>query len=346
MTTHNFGIIGTGLIAPFHALAIDHVLNARVHGFCSMRSDRAAELAKLYKCKTYRDYHAMLADPEIDIVTIATASGLHMEPAIAAAQAGKHVICEKPLEVSLERIDAMIDAHRKAGTRLGGIFQNRFTRAMTPLRDAIEQNRFGEISYAGAYVPWWRPDEYYQDSWHGTHKLDGGGALINQSIHAIDMLCDLMPPVQSVAAYTATIAHPQIETEDTGVAILRFTNGALGVIYGTTASWPGQLKRFEITGSKGTAIYLEDSFSLWQFDDEKPEDEKIRHDFAATDSLGGAADPGAITYHNHARNFAAFVKSLDNDTKLLLDGAEARKAVRLILAIYQSSQENRPIALA
>ena len=346
MKTHSLGIIGTGLIAGFHARAIQDLPDARVHGFCSVSSGRAAELATEYDCKVYPDYQAMLADPDIDVVTIATASGFHLEPAVAAAQAGKHVICEKPLEVSLERIDAMIAAHEKAGTRLGGIFQNRFTDAMPPLRQAIEQGRFGDLSYAGAYVPWWRPDDYYDGSWHGTWKLDGGGALINQSIHAIDMLCDLMGPVESVSAYTAAIAHPQIETEDTGVAVLRFANGAVGVIYGTTASWPGQLKRVEITGSKGTVIYLEDSFTMWQFAEERDEDAEIRRKFGGTDSLGGSSDPGAIKHDNHTRNFAAFLKALDTGEKLALDGTEARKSVALVLAIYQSSRENRPITLS
>lgn len=345
MKTYNFGIFGTGLIAGFHAKAINSLANARVRGFCSVSSDRAGELAQEYDCQAYADYDAMLADPEIDIIAIATASGFHLEPTVAAAEAGKHVICEKPMEVSLDRIDAMIAAHQKAGTQLAGIFQNRFTDAMAPLRKAITEGRFGRISYAGAYVPWWRPDTYYDGSWHGTWKLDGGGALINQSIHAIDMLCDLMPPIQSVFAYTDAIAHPQIETEDTGVAVLRFSNGAMGVIYGTTASWPGQLKRFEITGDKGTAIYLEDSFTVWQFADERPEDEQIRKQFGHTDSAGGAADPGAINFENHARNFAAFLEALESRQQFALDGAEARKAVELVLAIYQSSKENKPIKL-
>jgi UDP-N-acetyl-2-amino-2-deoxyglucuronate dehydrogenase len=343
---YSFGIFGTGLIAGFHAKAINTLANACVRGFCSVSSNRADELAKEYDCKAYPDYQTMLDDPEIDIIAIATASGFHLEPCVAAAEAGKHVICEKPLEVSLERIDAMIAAHQKAGTLLGGIFQGRYTDAMAPLRKAIAEERFGRVSYAGAYVPWWRPDTYYDGSWHGTWKLDGGGALINQSIHAIDMLCDLMPPVKSVFAYSDAIAHPQIETEDTSVAVLRFGGGAMGVIYGTTASWPGQLKRFEITGDKGTAIYLEDSFSMWQFADERPEDEQIRKQFAHTDSAGGASDPGAINFTNHARNFAAFLDALESQQKFPLDGAEARKAVELVLALYQSSKENRPINLA
>src|SRR3972149_8765724 len=220
----------------------------------------------------------MGASDEINVVPTATPSGFHLEPAVAAAEAGKHVICEKPLEITLDRIDAMIAAHEKAGTRLGGIFPYRFNDSQEVLREAIKSGRFGIISYAGIYVPWWRTDKYYKDSWHGTWKLDGGGAMMNQSIHMVDMLCDVMPPIESLRAYTATVGH-DIETEDTAVAILRYTNGALGVIYGTTASYPGQFRRFEITGTKGTVIQVENSFAVWQFADEKPQDEEIRAKF-------------------------------------------------------------------
>ena len=158
MKNWNFGIIGAGLIADFHAKAIDDIPQAKLVGFYDIVSERAEKLADKYSCRAFGSYEDMLGSKEIDIITIATPSGLHMEPAVAAAQAGKHVICEKPLDITLERIDAMIDAHQKAGTVLGGIFQNRFSDAMTPLREAINSRRFGVITYAGVYIPWWRSD--------------------------------------------------------------------------------------------------------------------------------------------------------------------------------------------
>ena len=345
MKNWNFGIIGAGLIADFHAKAIDDIPQAKLVGFCDIVSERAEKLADKYSCRAFGSYEDMLGSKEIDIITIATPSGLHMEPAVAAAQAGKHVICEKPLEITLERIDAMIDAHQKAGTVLGGIFQNRFSDAMTPLREAIDSGRFGVITYAGVYVPWWRSDEYYKGGWHGSWKLDGGGALMNQSIHMVDMLCDLMPPVESVQAFLGTLGHPQIETEDTSVTALRFTNGALGVIYGTTASYPGQFKRFEITGTNGTVVYLEDSFTVWQFAEEKPEDEKIRRQFGEIKSGGGVADPAAISYQNHTRNFEAFIDALESGEDFCISGTQARKAVEVILAIYKSAKEQKAVKL-
>ena len=344
MKTWNFGIVGAGLIADFHARAIADIPNAKLIGCCDKIQDRAKNLADKYDAKAFENYEQMLKSEEVDIVTIATPSGFHMEPTIAAAEAGKHVICEKPLEVTLERIDAMIEAHNNSGTRLGGIFPYRFNDSQTVLREAINSGRFGVITYAGIYIPWWRTDEYYKDSWHGTWKLDGGGALMNQSIHMVDMLCDVMPPIESLQAYTATLGH-KIEAEDTAVAVMRYTNGALGIIYGTTASYPGQFRRFEITGTKGTVIQVENSFTVWQFADEKPQDEEIRRKFGQIEGGGGVADPAAITHDNHTRNFKAFLDALETSKDFWISGPEARKAVEVILAIYKSAKEQKPVKL-
>jgi UDP-N-acetyl-2-amino-2-deoxyglucuronate dehydrogenase len=335
----NFGIVGAGLIAKFHDKAIHDIPNARLIAICDIDFEKAKSFGKEYDCRTYPGYEQMYENKDVDIVTIATPSGLHLEPVIAAAQKRKHCICEKPLEITVERIDRMIAAHKESGTYLGCIFQNRFTDAMPHLRKAIKDGRFGKITYAGVYVPWWRSDEYYKNSWRGTWELDGGGALMNQSIHIIDMLCDLMPPVESVCGFTANIGHPQIETEDTAVAALKFANNALGVIYGTTSSFPGQFKRFEITGTQGTVVYLEDSFTMWQFAEERPEDENIRKQFAKPRGPGGVADPSAISHENHTRNFKAFLESIIKGTPLVLDGNEGRKAVELISRIYKASRK-------
>ncbi len=344
MNVWNFGVVGSGLIADFHARAIGDIPNAKFTACCDKIPERAAKLAEKYGAKAFAGYEEMVKSDAVDIVTIATPSGLHMEPTIAAARAGKHVLCEKPLEITLERIDAMIEAHDKAGTRLGGIFPYRFNNLMIPLRDAIDSGRFGTITYTGVYVPWWRTDEYYQDSWHGTWALDGGGALMNQSIHMIDMLCDLMPPVESVQAYTGTLGH-KMEAEDVATAVLRYTSGALGIIYGTTASYPGQFRRFEITGTKGTAVNVENSITMWEFADKRPEDEEIRRQFMKIEGGGGVADPAAINYENHTRNFKAFLEALEKGEDFSISGPEARKAVEVILAIYKSAKEGKPVKL-
>ncbi|MHC4266347.1 MAG: Gfo/Idh/MocA family protein [Planctomycetota bacterium] len=345
MKTWNFGIIGAGLIADFHARAIKDIPNADLISCFDLDSKRAQNLAQKHSCQAMNSLEEILGDKEIDIVTIATPSGAHMEPVVAAAKSGKHVICEKPLEISLERIDSMIDAHEQAGTQLGGVFQYRYCDAIKEFKKAVDSGRFGTITYAGIYVPWWRTDEYYKDSWHGTWALDGGGSLMNQSIHMVDLLCYLMPPVESVQAFTSSLGHPQIEAEDTAVANLKFTNGSLGIIYGTTASYPGQFKRLEITGTKGTVVYLEDSFTVWQFAEEGPEDKDIREKFSKIQGQGSVADPAAISYQNHTLNFESFIKALEEKRDFEINALEARKPVELILAIYKSAKEQRLVEI-
>lgn len=328
------------MVADFHARSIQHLSNARLIGICGAGSGRAALMAKQYNCREFSDYHAMLQSREIDIVTIATPSGMHMEPAVEAALQGKHVLCEKPLDISLERIDTMIEAHAKAGTRLGGIFNYRFTDTVHLLKNAVDEGRFGTITHASVHVPWWRSDAYYEHKWRGTLKLDGGGAMMNQSIHMVDMLQYVVGSIDSLYAYTATLGH-DIEAEDTATAILKFKNKALGSIYGSTASFPGQPRRIEITGTKGTAVLEDNNIKVWQFSVETKNDEEIRTQYATNEHAGGAADPSAIPFELHAKNIAAFISAVETGTPFEIDGNEARKAVEIVLAMYTSAKENR-----
>jgi UDP-N-acetyl-2-amino-2-deoxyglucuronate dehydrogenase len=341
MKIWNFGIIGAGLIADFHAKAIQSLGNARLIGICSINPDKAQKLAAKYNCRVFKDQTELLNCQEIEVVTVATPSGAHMEPAIDAAGRGKHVLCEKPLEISLERIDKMIEAHKNAGTQLGGIFNYRYHDSLKYLKSAVDNKRFGTITYASVYVPWWRNDSYYKDSWHGTLKLDGGGAIMNQAIHMIDILQHLMGPVDSLQSYTAALGH-SIEVEDTGVSVLKFKNNALGVIYGSTASFPGQFRRIEITGTTGTIIQVENSFKVWQFADQSEADNEIFNRFNQISGGGGVSDPGAIPFEPHAKNIAAFIESIETGITFEINGYEARKAVEIVLAIYTSAREKRP----
>jgi UDP-N-acetyl-2-amino-2-deoxyglucuronate dehydrogenase len=341
MKIWKFGIIGAGLIADFHAKAIQSLENARLAGICGSNPLNVKNLAQKYNCKAFSDVEEMLRSGGIDIVTIATPNGAHMGPTIEAAKYGIHVICEKPLEISLDRIDRMIKAHAEAGTRLGGIFNYRFSDTLPHLKKAVDNGRFGTITYASIHVPWWRNESYYKDNWHGTKILEGGGALLNQSIHMIDIMQYLIGPVDSVQGYVATLAH-QIEVEDTGAAVLQFKNKALGVIYGTTASFPGQFRRLEITGTKGTVIQVENSFTVWQFADQTDDDKKIFNAFSRIEGGGGVSDPAAIPFEPHARNIEAFIASVETGNPFEIDGIEARKAVELILAIYTSAREMKP----
>lgn len=338
----NFGIVGAGLIADFHARAIQSLENARLIGICGTNREKALKLAEKYNCKVYTDYSEMLRSGEIEIVTIATPSGAHMEPAIEAANCGLHVLCEKPLEITLERIDRMIEAHLKAGTYLGGIFNFRFDETVEIIKNAVDGGRLGIITYAAVYVPWWRSDEYYE-GWHGTWNLDGGGALMNQSIHMIDLLQYIMGSVESLGAFISNSGHPQIETEDTAVSILQFKNKALGLIYGTTASYPGQFRRMEISGTKGTVVLVENSLKVWQFADMNEEDERIIQRYGSVEGGGGVADPAAISFKGHAKNIAAFIKAIEEKRTFEINGSEARKAVAIILDIYNASNKKNVI---
>ncbi|NLB26605.1 MAG: Gfo/Idh/MocA family oxidoreductase [Bacteroidales bacterium] len=345
MKKWNFGVVGAGSIAGFHAKAVQSLSNAGLKGICGSNPDKVKNLAEKYNCKIYQSTTEMLQDPGVDIVTIATPSGAHMEPAIEAAHYGKHVICEKPLEVSLERIDKMIEAHQKSGTRLGGIFNYRFNEVERLLKRTADSGRFGKITNASVYVPWWRSDQYYDSSWRGTLQLDGGGALMNQSIHMVDMLQYIAGEVSSIKAYTATLAHPGIEVEDTATAVVRFSNGALGIIYGSTASYPGMYRRIEISGTQGTAIIEENSIKVWQFAKEQDEDKEIVKKFSNIEGGGGVSDPMAIPFEPHARNIAAFIDSVETGQPFEIDGYEARKSVEIILGVYKSAKTGLEINL-
>lgn len=335
------------MISDFHAAAISELGNGRLVAVSSRRAENAKRLTDQYAVESYTDYTEMLKRDDLDIVCICTPSGSHLEPAVAAAEAGKHVVVEKPLEITLARCDQIIEACESAGVRLCAIFNSRFTESTQIVKSAIESGRFGRLTLGDAYIKWHRSQEYYDSGgWRGTWALDGGGALMNQSIHAIDLLQYFMGPVSAVQAFTATLAHERIEVEDAAVAALRFENGALGVIEGTTAAYPGMLKRTEISGTNGTVVLAEEDIVTWTFDPELSSDAYIREKYGQkTDTGGGASDPRAINHANHRRQLENLINGLETDDSHLVDGREGRKAVEIILAIYESSREGRIVEL-
>jgi len=336
MNNYGFAISGTGLIAKFHARAVLATPGAELVAVCSRSQEHAAEFADQFGCAAYTSLDEMLQLPRVNVLMIATPSGAHLEPALAAAAAGVHVLCEKPLEISQDRADQMMDAHSRAGTQLGCIFQLRHIPALQPVRQAVRSDRFGTITHAAVYVPWWREPAYYQESsWHGSQELDGGGALMNQSIHMIDILCDLMPPVISVAAVSSSIGHPGIEVEDTASASIIFEGGAVGTIVGTTASWPGRAKRLEITGTEGTVVLEDDHLVMFQFKEPQEGDDDIRQLYSAGADRSGAADPGAMDYARHALCVQNFIRALEDNVPYEVTGKEASKSISLIERIYK-----------
>jgi UDP-N-acetyl-2-amino-2-deoxyglucuronate dehydrogenase len=340
--TWRFGIVGSGMIAPLHVQAIGALPDAEVTGIMDHGSGRGLEIAPQLDATGCDDLDAFLARDDIDIITVATPSGVHHEAAVKAAATGKHCIVEKPMEIRLDRIDAMIAAHRKAGTLLGGIFNTRYSEAAQLLKRSVEAGRFGRLTFASAVGPWWRDQSYYDAShWKGTWALDGGGALMNQGIHSIDLLQWLVDsPVASVAGRIATLAHEHVEVEDTGAAALTFENGALGTIACTTSMWPGHFRTITLAGSDGTAVLGDTNLLVWRFRDETREDEAIRARLMALPGPGiGASDPSAgIDCEGHRAVFAEFLAALDAGRSPPIDGHEARKAVAIILAVYESAR--------
>ncbi|MHB9081048.1 MAG: Gfo/Idh/MocA family protein [Pirellulaceae bacterium] len=342
-----FGIVGCGMIANFHARAVADIRGASVVACYDALPATAERLAKSIGCKVYYDLPAMLDDPRVEIVTICTPSGAHLEPAVAAARAGKHVIVEKPLEVTLQRCDRIIHACAQAGVVLSTIFPSRFHEAAQLLKQAIDKGRFGRLTVGDAYVKWYRTQAYYDSgAWRGTWKLDGGGALMNQAIHSVDLLNWLMGPVQDLSARFATLAHERIEVEDVAMATLRFQNGALGVIEATTAAFPGALKRIEIHGSEGSAVLQEEDITTWNFARPTRADAALLQRMAGkTKTGGGAADPAAIGHHGHTAQFKDVLQAIKSHRPPLIDGVEGRRSVEIILAIYKAAETGRTVTL-
>jgi predicted dehydrogenase len=349
-------IIGIGGIARFHALALRDIPGVELVAGSCRTEEKGRAFAEAFGCRWYPDFRRMLRREKPDFVTIATPSGSHLPAVTAAARAGVHVICEKPLEITLKRIDKLIAVAQAGGIRLGAIFPQRYNPVVRQVREAAAAGRFGQLAAVNSYVPWWRDDAYYgAGRWQGTAALDGGGALMNQSIHGVDAvvwiagaaspgLSPVENPVESVAAFTAVRAHDpeRLEVEDTCVALLRLKNGGLGQILAATSLFPGQLRRIQVGGRDGTAEILEEQLVTWRFRDETPEDETVRQRFSgASRTSGGAADPMAIDYSNHTRNFADFVDALREDRQPPLDGLEGRKAVAVVEACYRSARTGR-----
>lgn len=342
-----FGIVGCGMISNFHAKAIADIRGANLVACYDSFPKSADRLSRETGCTPYDDLKEMLADPKVDIVTICTPSGAHMEPAVAAAKAGKHVVVEKPLEITLKRCDKIIDACNKAGVVLSAIFPSRFHESSQLMKKAVDSGRFGKLTMGDSYVKWFRTQEYYDSgAWRGTWKLDGGGALMNQAIHSVDLLAWLMGPIESVTAHTDTLAHKRIAVEDVCAATVRFRNGAIGVIQASTAAYPGYLKRIEIHGAGGTAILEEEDIKSWDFAKKGKGDAAILKRMAGkTKTGGGASDPTAIGHHGHTEQFKDVIAAIKKGGKPAIDGPEGRKSVEIILAIYKAAELGKAVQL-
>ncbi|MBS1669329.1 MAG: Gfo/Idh/MocA family oxidoreductase [Bacteroidetes bacterium] len=342
-----FGIVGAGMIAQVHARAIAEIANAKLIGIYSIHKNKSDDFAQKHGCTVFNTLEEMLKVPEMDIICICTPSGIHLEPALKCIEAGKHCLIEKPMEITLERCDGILEAARKAAVKIGVIFPSRFYDKSRLLKKSVDANRFGQLVLGSAYIKWSRSPEYYASGlWRGTWQYDGGGALMNQGIHSVDLLQWFMGPVVSVQSVAANIRHKGIEVEDTIVSTLKFQNGALGTIECSTAVFPGALKRIEIMGTEGTAVLEEDHFLKWQFQRENREDASIRNEMGdGAHAQGGASNPADIGFLGHQRQIEDMMHAVETGTEPLVNGEEGRKSVEIVMAIYETARSGKMVTL-
>ena len=341
--SHGIGLIGAGNIARIHAAAIQEIPEARLVAVCDTSEPACRAFSEATGGVDWTgDLAAFLARDDIDVVNICTPSGTHAELAVEAARAGKHLIVEKPLDVTLARADRIIAAARENGVKLTGIFPYRFRRGIYEAKRAIEGGRLGKLVLADAYVKWHRSQAYYR-GWHGTWALDGGGALINQSIHNIDLLQWLAGPVDSVFGRIATLAH-EMEAEDTATAVLSFANGAMGVVQGATSCWPGDPARAEFHGTEGTIVLEEGRIARWALQDATAEETEA---MTTLESREGHAfdDPAAVAHTAHRLQIEDMLSAIEADREPCVTGVEVRKAVEIIRAIYLSAGRGEMVRL-
>lgn len=333
-----FGIIGTGAIAGHHAAAIKAYKGSELIAVCSSSETRAKEARESFGVPAYFNIAEFLENDAIDVVSICTESGGHMEPGIAAAKAGKHVLLEKPIEVSTERADQLIETCETSGVKLAVVFQNRFKTGFQKVKEALHQGVLGKLIMGNAAINWYRDPSYYQSSdWKGTLKGDGGAALINQGIHTIDLLLEVMGDVDSVYGQIKTMVH-DIEGEDLGAAILNFKNGALGTVTAGTSLYPGYPERLEIYGENGSIILEAGKITAWNVKGQEGPQE------TASETEGsGSSDPMAIDYNLHLAQIKDLVEAIWEDRDPLVTGVSGKKSLELILGIYQSSKEGNQI---
>ena len=337
-----YGIIGAGNIAALHAKAFSALTNDALVDVYDRNTAAAKRLAEEYGCEFCPDFRTFLADSRIQAVTIATPSGMHGAAAIPSAEAGKHVFCEKPLDITLEKADAIIQACDENGVLLSPVFQSRFTRPVQLVKDAMKKGRFGRMVLASAQVRWFRDAAYYSSSdWRGTWKLDGGGALMNQSIHAVDMLLYINGAPEEVFAFAGTLSH-SIEVEDNLCAAVKYRNGSFGTIEVSTSCAPGFPRRIEFSGSGGTVAFEEERITRWEFVKRLPEDEEIMKELALAGDAAGGRSPMNIADTGHRLQLEDFSDAILNHREPRLTGREGRRAIELICGIYESAKTGKP----
>ena len=331
MTTF-IGLIGGGNITETHARAARAIPGVEIAAIYGTNAERVGRLCREYGGKPYSELDQFLAHRSMDLVAIGSPSGLHAAQGIAAAQHGLHVLTEKPIDIKTEHADVLISAVDKAGVKLGVFFQDRCKPDILRVKKAVDSGVLGRPILADARVKWYRPPEYYANSrWRGTWALDGGGALINQAVHTVDLMLWLFGDVSSVQAKSKALLHA-IEAEDTLVANLEFANGALGVLQATTSSYPGYPRQLELTGSEGTLIIAQDRLLAADLRN-PPEDLRCG---GKADQNPSASSPVVSDARGHQAVLEDFLQSIQNNTTPRCDGREGRRSLALVEAIYKA----------
>ena len=333
MSIH-IGLIGGGNITQTHARAALAIPGVEISAIYGTNSESVARLCREHGGKPYQEFDAFLSHRPMNLVIIGSPSGLHATHGIAAARRGLHVLTEKPMDISTKRADALIEAAKQSGAKLGVIFQDRLKPGIRQLKQWLDQGVLGKPLFVDARVKWYRPPEYYANSrWRGTLALDGGGALINQGVHTVDLLLWLLGDVVSVQSRIATKLHA-IEAEDTAVAILEFTSGALGILHVTTAAYPGYPRRVEISGSKGTVILEHDRIVATDLRHSTPDASST----VSADQNQSASSAVVSDFRGHQAVVEDFLEAIQQNRAPACDGAEGRRSIALVEAIYLASK--------
>ncbi len=331
-----WGIIGCGVIGPTHRDAVKSAPGAKLVACCDVVKERADKFAEDSGegVTAYGSIEELLSRDDIQAVSICTPSGLHAEHAIMAMDAGKNVLCEKPMDITLQKIDAMIEAGQRNEVKLSGVFQRRTYASSQKVREAVRSGKLGKLVLGDCYQKYFRSHDYYASGdWRATWELDGGGALMNQGVHGIDLLLYIMGDVKRISAYARRLVR-NIEVEDTAVAILEFVNGAVGVIEGTTSVTPGYGCDIHVSGDNGTIKLIGDKIAVWDIKGEEGAEVEGEGD------KGTAADPTAgLTATGHTQHVCDMVDCINTGRDPEIPGMEARRAVQVIKAIYRSSRE-------
>jgi len=339
-------VVGLG-IGKAHVKGAASAKSCKLAAVCDLNKELADKVAADYGCEAMYDFDQLLQRDDVDVVSICTPSGMHADMIVKAAAAGKHVLCEKPLDISVAKVDQAIAACRTHGVKLGGIFQNRLSPANQAIKKAIDNGVLGQLYIANCQVKWWRTQQYYDEGgWRGTWAMDGGGSLMNQSIHTIDLLQWFSGPVKSVFAKPGIFAH-QIETEDAGLALVTFAYGALGTIIGTTVAYPGLDVSVQLHGANGSIYMTDQVIKRWRIRGENEKELEAEMITRFADKRGGGSDdPMAIATTGHAGQVQDMVYAVLEDRDPAIPGSEARNAVQLIEAIYESARTGKEVFLS